>query len=145
VPGLFHNFLVKARPERIFEAVSTPAGLDAWWTKTSQGSAAAGAEYLLNFGPGYDWKAVVTRCAPPHEFELQLTSANGNEVWQGTRVGFVIQPGEKHTGVHFHHAAWPDDVENFRVSNYCWAMYLRIMKRHVEHGEFVPFENRLDV
>jgi len=28
---------------------------------------------------------------------------------------------------------------------HCWAMYLRILGRHLEHGESVPFEKRLDV
>jgi hypothetical protein len=26
-----------------------------------------------------------------------------------------------------------------------WAMYLRVLKRHLEHGESVPYERRLDV
>jgi len=30
------------------------------------------------------------------------------------------------------------------VSCYCWAMYLRIMRRYLEHGESVPYERRLD-
>ena len=32
-----------------------------------------------------------------------------------------------------------------RTSCYCWVMYLRILKRYVEHGEMVPYERRLDV
>ncbi|MCH8956850.1 SRPBCC domain-containing protein, partial [candidate division KSB1 bacterium] len=35
--------------------------------------------------------------------------------------------------------------EHYRVSCYCWAMYLRLLKRYVEHGETVPYEDRLDV
>jgi len=33
----------------------------------------------------------------------------------------------------------------FRISTHCWAMYLRILRRHFEHGESVPYEDRLDV
>jgi hypothetical protein len=28
---------------------------------------------------------------------------------------------------------------------FCWAIYLRIMRRHLEHGDIVPYENRRDV
>jgi Activator of Hsp90 ATPase homolog 1-like protein len=32
-----------------------------------------------------------------------------------------------------------------KISSYCWAMYLRILKRYVEFGEEVPYEKRLQV
>jgi len=32
----------------------------------------------------------------------------------------------------------------FGTSCYCWAMYLRLLARHVERGEVVPYEARLD-
>jgi hypothetical protein len=35
--------------------------------------------------------------------------------------------------------------DEFRRSSYCWAMYLRILRRYLEHGETVPYERRLDV
>jgi hypothetical protein len=31
------------------------------------------------------------------------------------------------------------------VSCFCWAMYLRILRRHLEYGEEVEYERRLDV
>jgi len=33
---IFHYFLIKALQQKIFEAVSTPRGLDVWWTKRSR-------------------------------------------------------------------------------------------------------------
>jgi uncharacterized protein YndB with AHSA1/START domain len=140
VPDIFHTFRVYAPAERIFDAVSTPAGLDVWWTKTS---AVHDNKYDLGFGPGHDWQGVVTRSAPPNRFELQVITTDPD--WNGTRVGFEIRPKEKFTEVIFHHTGWPHDNDHYRGSNYCWAMYLRILKRNVEHGETVPFEKRLDV
>ncbi len=35
--------------------------------------------------------------------------------------------------------------EHYRISCYCWAMYLRILKRYLEHGETVQYARRLDV
>jgi hypothetical protein len=140
VPDIFHSFRIYGPADRIFDGVSTPAGLDVWWTKTSS---VTGAEYDLGFGPGYDWRAVVTRSTASSEFELQIMT--GDKDWIGTRVGFEIRPLEKFTDVHFHHTGWPHDNEHYRGSNYCWAMYLRLLKRYVEHSEVVPFERRLDV
>jgi hypothetical protein len=49
------------------------------------------------------------------------------------------------TDVHFYHEGWPQANEHFKISSFCWAMYLRILKRNIEKGELVPYEKRLDV
>jgi hypothetical protein len=55
MPDIFHDFPIEVSPDRVFEAISTPRGLDAWWTKKSSGRPAEGGEYELWFGPQYDW------------------------------------------------------------------------------------------
>ncbi len=101
-----------------------------------------GAEYGLWFGPEHDWRAVVSRCVPDSEFELEMTRAQ--EDWLGTHVGLSLTEKGGVTEVRFHHTGWPESNEHYRGSCYCWAMYLRLLKRHVEQGEFVPYEDRLD-
>lgn len=140
---IVHDFPIRATPKRVFEAVSTPAGLDAWWTLRSSGEPSEGSEYELGFGPEYDWRARVLRSRPNAEFELEIVKADAD--WLGTRVGFRIEEKDAATWVRFSHSGWPGLNEHYRVSCYCWAMYLRILRRHVEHGEFVPYESRLDV
>jgi uncharacterized protein YndB with AHSA1/START domain len=139
---VLHHLPIKATPRQVFEAVATPDGLDAWWTKSSSGRPEEGAEYDLGFGPDYDWRARVTRCIPDKEFEFELTSAEDD--WLGTRVGFVLDGTGDVTQVRFHHSGWPEANEHYHVSCYCWAMYLRLLRRYVEHGEVVPYEDRLD-
>jgi uncharacterized protein YndB with AHSA1/START domain len=140
---IFHHFPVKGPLDKVFLALSTPAGLDSWWTKSSSGEPTQGAKYELGFGSGYEWRAVVSRCAPNTEFVLTLTSADKD--WQGTRVGFLLEEKDGLTQVSFHHTGWPEDNEHYRISCYCWAIYLRLMKRYVEYSEVVPYEDRLEV
>jgi uncharacterized protein YndB with AHSA1/START domain len=139
---IVHDFIIKAPRHDVFRAITMPDGLDAWWTKTSKGIPKEGATYELGFGPGYDWSAVVSRYVSDSEFELQLTSAH--EDWQGTHVGFRLEAGSP-TRVRFSHTGWREANDHYRTSCYCWAMYLRILKRNVEHGEVVPYDDRLDV
>lgn len=143
MPDIFHYFPIKAARQKVFQAISTPAGLDTWWTKRSAGEPVEGAEYELWFGPEYDWRAVVSRCVPDCEFELEMTSAQAD--WQRTRVGFALEEQAGVTQVRFHHTDWPESNEHYRISNCCWAAYLRLLRRYVEHGEVVPYEDRLDV
>ncbi|HYK82465.1 MAG TPA: SRPBCC domain-containing protein [Gemmatimonadales bacterium] len=143
MPDIYHDFPVKVATTRVFRAVSTPADLDQWWTARCAGNAQLGAEYELWFGPTYDWRAKVTRCAPSTDFELQMTRAD--KEWLGTRVGFHLEAEDGTTQVRFYHVGWPAETEQYRVSCYCWAMYLRVLRRYLEHGESVPYERRLDV
>lgn len=142
MPDILQQFPIKATRQKVFEAISTPAGLDRWWTKHSAGVPEVGTEFELWFGTEYDWRAVVSRCVPGIEFELQLI--NASEDWKGTRVGFLLHSQEDVTQVRFHHLGWPDANEHYCVSCHCWALYLRLLRCNLEHGELVPYEERLD-
>ena len=144
MPDIFHEFTIKAPRDRVFDMMATPAGLDRWWTQTSAGRPAQGEEYVLFFGPDYDWRAKVTRCVPGSEFELQMTSSHPD--WMDTRVGCQLESENQNaTRMRFYHTGWPADNEHWRVSCYCWAMYLRLLRRYLEYGEVVPYERRLEV
>ncbi|HKQ60486.1 MAG TPA: SRPBCC domain-containing protein [Candidatus Polarisedimenticolaceae bacterium] len=140
---IFHDFPINAPAADVYRAVSTPAGLDAWWTVQSSGQAERGAEFELGFGVGFDWRAKVSRAIAPSEFELEMTRADAD--WIGTRVGFRLTDQAGTTQVSFYHVGWPEANAHWRTSCYCWAMYLRLLRRYVEHGERVPYEARLDV
>ena len=141
---IIHEFSIKAPQQAVFEMFATPAGLDRWWTKESSGEPKVGAGYRLYFGPGYDWRAKVTECVPGIAFELQMTDAH--EDWSASKVGCKLgKEGQAGTHVLFHHTGWPVENAHWRISNFCWAMYLRVLRRSLEYGEFVPYEKRLDV
>jgi uncharacterized protein YndB with AHSA1/START domain len=140
---ILQNFPIKAPPARVFDAVSTPALLDEWWTLRSTGQAAVGAIYELDFGPEYVWQAVVTNAVPGKAFALKLTRADAD--WLGSTVGFELAASRSGTAVRFAHRGWPDANDHYRTSCHCWALYLRVLRRHLEHGETVPYDQRLDV
>jgi uncharacterized protein YndB with AHSA1/START domain len=143
VADILHDLPIKAAVGRVFDAVSTPEGLDSWWTLRARGQPEVTAEYELFFGPEYDWRATVTRCVPRAAFELEMVRADAD--WVGTRVGFRLDDRNDRTWVQFYHAGWPAVNEHYRISCNCWALYLRILRRHLEFGESVPYERRLDV
>jgi uncharacterized protein YndB with AHSA1/START domain len=144
VPNIVHELVVRAPREQVFRAMVTPDGLAQWWTKASDGKPLLGAEYRLFFGPDFDWRGTVTRYEPDSVFELAITKSDPD--WIGTRVRCELQTeGAADTRLRFFHTGWPVENAHWRISCYCWAMYLRIMRRYLEHGEIVPYENRLDV
>ncbi len=138
-----HDFPIGAPVEQVFEGMTSPGGLDEWWTLRSKGTPRLGEVYELWFGPEYDWRARVVVCETNRLFELELTKSMDD--WLGTKVGFSLAPREGGTQVRFWHAGWQEASDHFRTSSFCWAMYLRVLKRYLEHGERVPYDRRLDV
>lgn len=143
MPDILQEFPIAAEPARVFRAISEPSLLDEWWTLRSSGQPAVGATYALDFGPEYRWGAVVTKSEPGVAFELRMTTSDSD--WEGTLVGFELQPSGGGTQVRFYHRGWPDANAHYRISCHCWALYLRILRRHIEYGESVPYDQRLAV
>jgi uncharacterized protein YndB with AHSA1/START domain len=142
MPDILQDFPVKADVGQVFDAISTCAGLNRWWTETCAGGLGSGSVYELGFGPGYQWAATVTQHEPRARFELTLTRADAD--WTGTSVGFELSPVPDGTQVRFYHRGWPVENEHFRISCHCWALYLRLLRRYLEHGETVAYSARLD-
>lgn len=143
MPDIFHTYPINTSVSKLFATLTTPAGLDAWWTQTSSGSPIPGTTYELFFGEGYDWRAVVTEVRTDAVFELELTEADAD--WRGTRLRFVLTAFDGGTQLEFSHTGWPENNDHFRISSFCWAMYLRVLKRWLEFGEEVAYSDRLSV
>jgi uncharacterized protein YndB with AHSA1/START domain len=143
MPDIFHDLVIGVKRGPVFAAITTPAGLDAWWTKTSAGAPNAGSIYELGFGPGFDWRGRVTDVAPNQVFELQMIEADPD--WMDSRIRFELSDAVGSTRVRFRHMGWSTCNEHYCVSCYCWAMYLRVLRRHLEKGEQVAYEDRLTV
>jgi len=137
---ILHDLTIKAPVSKVFEGVSAPALLDEWWTKRSTGVPRVGERYQLWFTPEYIWQATVTRLDPGSSFELTMGDSDAD--WQGTRVGFAVEEHASGAGLRFSHGGWREANEHFRVSSYCWAVYLRVLKRYLEAGIRIPYEER---
>lgn len=147
MPDIHHQFPVFAPADEVFDAVSTPEGLDAWWTLSSEGEPVTGGIYRLFFGEGYDWRGRVATCVPDKIFALSIYDSMPD--WENTIVRFELteksdDPDSPNTEVLFSHTGWPEDNDHYRISSFCWAMYLRLMKKYVEQGRVVEYAKRLD-
>ena len=140
---IYHDLTIKAFPTKVFDGISNPVLLDEWWTETCKGNASIGAEYELGFTQNCVWHAKVTNLKPNQEFELQIF--NSHEDWDDTMVGFVLEDKGDLTKLSFYHSEWKNQNEHFRISSYCWAVYLRILKGYLEKGIQVPYAERDNV
>lgn len=138
--SILHDLKVKTIVENVFRMVSVPEFLNEWWTRDSQGKPEQGAEYIFEFSEEYKWKGKITKLNPPFEIEYEITEADQD--WMGTSVGFILKETQNGTKISFYHKNWKTVNEHFRQTSFCWAMYLRILKKFVEEGVRIPYSER---
>ena len=138
---IFHDFWINASKEKVFEAISTPKGLNNWWTLHCSGEPGLNEEYNFYFTEEYNWFAVVSKFKENNEIEFKMTEAM--EEWLPTRFGFILSEEKPNiTTVQFYHTNWKDASKEFRVASFCWASLLGQLKQYLEEGIITPFEKR---
>lgn len=138
-----HQLMIKSSPEKVFAIIAEGKGLNLWWTLASSGQFKLNEEITLDFGPGYIWKAKIIAFTKNQFIEYQIIEST--EDWKNTIVSLELIATKTDTILRFHHKNWKDDREHFQSSSYCWAVYLRLIKKYLEKGITVNYENRLDV
>lgn len=139
---IIHLLPIKASLTQVYDAVSTPNGLNHWWTKECTGRPEIASIYNLDFG-SVVWQAQVTEMVPLQEFELTMTKCDPD--WSDTQVRFQLEFHNDVVSLKFSHLGWAQANDHFYGSNHCWGLYLRIMRRWLENQEEVSYENRLQV
>ncbi|MBB6370416.1 hypothetical protein HNP36_001469 [Chryseobacterium shigense] len=69
-----------------------------------------------------------------------MTDADAD--WLGTKVGFTLKGEGNGTEISFYHTGWKSANGHFRQSSFCWALYLRILRKFAEEGLHVPYSER---
>lgn len=138
--SILHDLEVDATLENVFRMVSVPEFLNEWWTHYCQGLPELNSEYTFEFSKEYIWKGKISKFSPPYEIEFLMTDADAD--WAGTRVGFILKEEGNNTKISFYHTGWKSANEHFRQTSFCWALYLRILRKFAEEGLHVPYSER---
>lgn len=138
--SIYHNLLIKAPAEKVFDAVTLPGHLNNWWPLKSSGVPELGSAYNFNFTDQYDWYGKVSEVTKNQSFFIKMTESGDD--WKPTTFGFVLEQKENGTYLRFSHTGWPEDNDHLKHSSFCWAMLLNGLKNYVEKGIVIPFEER---
>ena len=138
--NIYHDLVIKASLQEVFNAISQPKHLNNWWTKKCTGTPELNAEYNLYFTPEYDWYGKVITCQPNQAFYIKMTKSDAD--WDSTTFGFNLEQLNEGVQVRFFHIDWPECNHHFRQSSFCWALLLNGLKNYLEKGIIVSFEER---
>jgi uncharacterized protein YndB with AHSA1/START domain len=135
-----HRLAVRSSPAVVFAAISLPTGLNAWWTKECEGEPTLNAPYRFYFSDEFDWEGTVTDIEAGLAIEWRFTNAEPD--WTGTRLRIELEPEGEKTWISFLHDGWKEDNDHFCHTSFCWAQYLRLLRRWIEEGMSVAYEKR---
>ena len=132
-----HYLVIDAPPERVYEAVTTRAGLAAWWTSETVAEPVVGAIIEFRFGERYHDKMRVNRLQPNRRVEWECIE--DDDEWVGTTFVFDLEEREGRTVLRFTHGNWREATDFFASCNFHWGHYLRSLKQYCETGLGQPF------
>lgn len=137
---ILHATLVKAAPERVYEAFTTAEGLDGWFTRGSFVDPRPGGRISFrweNWGPDHisgEDGGPVLEALPPGRFVFQW-HPDGDSYATTVEVCFEAVPAG--TIVRLKEYGYQDTASGRRAFASCacgWGEALTLLKFYVEHG-----------
>ena len=135
-PDYAAELTLGASPDAVFQALTMPEGLAAWWTPVT-GNGLAGGELTFDFGPGA--QAVMRVDAAAADGVHWTNLACHVEDWVGTQVHFELA-GAPANGTHlrFRHEGLTPRLECYRDCKSGWDHYLTSLRAYTETGTGNP-------
>lgn len=138
MPDILHRVGIDAKPEPVFNALTTIEGLRGWWSSTAVGNAAKGG--LISFG-FCDMQVIAAEA----NRLVHWRCTSGPDEWLNTEVTFRLEWKEDQTFVIFKHANWKAPVEFMHHCSTKWATFLLSLRDLVEKSEGHALPNDLKI
>jgi uncharacterized protein YndB with AHSA1/START domain len=144
---IIHRIGIKALPAKVYEAVSTVAGVAGWWTRETTGESGVGGVIRVRFSDHGAEKGrmdlEVVKLIPGKEVQWRVQA--GPPEWVGTDVKFSLSQEGDYTVIVFGHRNWREPVEFMAHCSMKWATFLLSLRELVETGKGKPSPEDLKI
>jgi uncharacterized protein YndB with AHSA1/START domain len=126
-----HQIPISASPDKVYAALSTPAGLRGWWTADVRADEKVGGKAEF----GFEKRAMVFRMnIKKLDLDRQVVwSCHGDHPeWDGTTLTWNISGGDGTTVLRFTHSGWKSDSDFCATCNSSWGELMYRLKDYVE-------------
>jgi uncharacterized protein YndB with AHSA1/START domain len=129
------NVVIKAAPEKVYNAVTTQEGIEGWWCKNATVKPELGFVNIFTFGK-YRNEMEVTTLTPNKKAAWKCIKSI--DEWIGTDISFDLEEKEGKTVVRFSQAGWRAVTDTFAGCTYDWALFMKSLKSYCETGTGTP-------
>jgi uncharacterized protein YndB with AHSA1/START domain len=132
---------IEADENAIYETVTKPDGVAAWWSNRTEGPLGAGSVMKVTFpDTPMTFDLEVEEEQPPRRVAWKVLA--GPPEWVGTTISFDIESdAERNKSLLFKQDGWASTEESFPFITYAWAQILPRLKERAETGKANPFFN----
>ncbi|WP_152270330.1 SRPBCC family protein [Agriterribacter humi] len=130
-----HNVVIKATPEKIYQAITTQEGLANWWAKQTTAKPDVGFVNTFTFGTFRNEMKVIL--LNPNK-KVEWKCINSIEEWMDTNISFDLEEKEGRTLLRFTHSGWRAVTDTFAGCTYDWGRFMTSLKSFCETGAGTP-------
>ena len=135
---ILHKIIIKASPDKVYEALTTKKGLSGWWTPMTEARPEVDSIAKFRFGNGTLGPDMqITELKPGRYVEWRCVDSIPE--WVGTRLTFHIRPHDNGAELLFGHLDWKEPTEFYMHCNSKWGFFLGVsLKKYLEEGRGRP-------
>ena len=138
MPNMHHEVEIDASPEKVYEAITTQAGLRGWWTEDSVATPCVRSVAEFGFyNRRFLFRMRIEELTPGKK--VVWTCLEGHDEWKGTRLIWQISQKDGATVLRFVHGDWPSTSSHFVYCNSVWGMLMYRLKDYVEGKSPGPY------
>jgi uncharacterized protein YndB with AHSA1/START domain len=130
-----HRLVIKAPPEKVYQAITTQEGLINWWCKRTAAKPEVGFVNIFTFGNSPD-EMKITGLTPNKRVEWQCIKSV--DEWMNTTISFDLEEKDGRTILRFAHSGWRSATDFFDACNYDWGRFMTSLKSFCETGVGTP-------
>jgi uncharacterized protein YndB with AHSA1/START domain len=134
------SFQTTANKKQALEALTTPAGIQAWWCKDSDIAESVGQSHHMRFDKQGTLVNMHFKVDKITDSEVAWTcTKNDNPVWVGSTLVWTIEESGSETTVHFVHDGFNAGGPPYEATMEGWVMFMKSLKSVMDGGKGTPF------
>ena len=136
---IIHSVRIEATPQEVYCALTTEAGLSAWWTTKVTVEPGEGGVIRFTFHGDFHPHMLQNSLHPARFVEWRCVDGHPN--WRDDTFTFSLREQGEETSLQFVQRYSQElDDDTYGTYNFKWGYYLNSLKRFCEEETGAPFE-----
>ena len=137
---LIHRIEIAAPLAKIYRALTTEAGIKAWWTTDVKMGSCVGSKAVFGFMKhSVVFEMRIARLKAPSLVRWKCVDSNSKD-WIGTTQEFKLEPqADGEVLLKFCHGGWKSGGDHCYYCNTTWGHLLVALKEYAERGVKNPY------
>ena len=131
-----HKIRLHGDQHHVYQALTTQAGLQSWFTPHIEGQVSEGHEVNMSFSGREPFRWRMSALKPAAHVHWDCLEGPGSA--KGTSVTYKLSGQGGQTVLECDHDGWPENHEALATCNTLWGILMGRLKEYVETGKANP-------